>query len=223
MIIKKIFLLIFLFSPFILSAQEEDDVEDEDTIAPTRKEYKFAEWDEATMDKANTAKNADYLTEVEKEVIQLCNLARLNGKLFADTYLKQYIDEGNVEKSQYTGTLIADLRKVKKLEPLLPQKDLFECARSHAIESGTKGTIGHQNFSKRFKKYASRYIETGENCDYGNNEAIDIVMSLLIDEDVPDKGHRKNILDPKFKSVGVSLQSHKKEDWNCVMDFGDLK
>lgn len=222
MFLKKSILFFFLLIPVFSFAQDED-LDEEDTIETDRKEYKFAEWDQAMMDKANTAKNADYMTAVEKEVIYLCNLARLNGKLFADTYLKQYLEEGIVEKSTYTGSLIADLRKVKKLEPLLPQKDLFECAKSHAVESGTKGTIGHQNFTKRFKKYASRYVETGENCDYGSNEAIDIVMSLLIDEDVPDKGHRKNILDPTFKSVGVSLQSHKKEDWNCVMDFGDLK
>lgn len=214
------FPVVFFLLPLLSFSQGEEEDEEEDSLV--RKEYKFAEWDQATLDKANTAKNADYLTEVEKEVIMLCNLARMNGRLFADTYLKQYLEEGIVEKSQYTGSLIADLRKTKKLNPLVPQKDLFECAKAHAIESGKKGTIGHQNFSKRFKTHAPKYVETGENCDYGSNEAIDIVMSLLIDEDVPDKGHRKNILDPKFKSVGVSIQPHKKEEWNCVMDFGDL-
>jgi uncharacterized protein YkwD len=59
-----------------------------------------------------------------------------------------------------------------------------------------------------------------ENCDYGNNKAFDIVMSLLIDEDVPSLGHRENILDPEYKYVGTSIQPHKRYDWNCVIDFG---
>jgi uncharacterized protein YkwD len=190
-----------------------------------QEKYPFSKWDETTKQKANTAKNATYLSEQEKETIYLMNLARLNGKLFAETYVQEYIDnpENKIKKNQYTSSLISDLKNHKGAEPLLPQQDLFNCAKNHAEETGKKGTMGHENYSKRFKQFAPRYKYTGENCDYGNSKALDIVMSLLIDDNVPDKGHRKNILKKEYLSVGVSIQPHKKWDYTAVICFGDLK
>ncbi len=186
-----------------------------------KEKYPFSKWDAATKAKANTAKDVSYLTESEKQVIYLCNLARLNGKLFAETYLQQYIDEAKAAKTAYTASLFTDLKKLKPLEVFQPQKDLYENAKDHAIESGKKGTMGHQNYEARFKKYSPNYQEMAENCDYGNDEPLDIVMSLLIDEGVPDKGHRANILDDKLFSIGVSIATHSKHGFNAVMCFGD--
>jgi uncharacterized protein YkwD len=64
------------------------------------------------------------------------------------------------------------------------------------------------------------YYHVGENCSYGYDQAIDIVISLLIDEGVPDMGHRKNTLNDQFNSVGVAIRPHKEYRVNCVIDFG---
>lgn len=186
-----------------------------------KESYPFSKWTEEVKEKCNTAKDATYMTTQEKEVIYLCNLARWDGKLFGETYLQQYIDSNGIAKNSYVTSLFSTLKKTKKIAPLKPAQDLFDSAEDHAVDSGKKGSIGHQNVKSRFKKYAPNYDETAENCDYGSDQALDIVMSLLIDEDVPDKGHRENILDKVFKSVGVAIREHKKYDWNCVMDFGD--
>ena len=185
--------------------------------------YPFSKWDDATLKKANTVEEADYMTAGEKEVIRLCNLARLQPKLFGDTYLQKYIDDNELKRSSYITSLFSDLKKAKPLPVFMPQKDLFLSAEEHAIVSGKKGTLGHQNFTKRIKKYAPRYASAGENCDYGNDQALDIVMSLLIDEGIADKGHRKNILDPAYNSCGVAIREHKKYEFNAVMNFGVLE
>ncbi len=200
----------FLIFANFFSIQEEKEV------------YPFSKWDKSTKEKANSAKDVDYLTFEEKEVIYLCNLARLNPKLFGETYVKQYVDSLEMPKTSYVNSLFATLKKMKKVDILSPQKDLYEVAKTHAEDSGKKGTIGHQNVTTRFKKHAPRYGETAENCDYGSDKAIDIVMSLMIDEGVSDKGHRENILEKAMKSVGVAIREHKKWDYTCVMDFGDL-
>lgn len=188
-----------------------------------KEKYPFSKWEAAVLDEAHTAKDETYMTSEEKEVIFLCNLARLNPKLFAETYLQQYVDSMNLPKNSSVNSLFSTLKKSKKTGALLPQKDLYEVAQSHAENSGKKGTVGHQNVTARFKKMAPRYSETAENCDYGNDKALDIVMSLLIDEGVADRGHRENILDKNLKSVGVAIREHKKFDFTCVMDFGDLQ
>ena len=185
--------------------------------------YPYSKWTQADKDKANTAINAAFLTAQERDVIYYCNLARLNGKLFAETYLQQYVDDNKLKKDKYLNSLLIELPKVKNREMLAPQKDLYNCALDIAKTNGTSGSIGHQRYAARFKKHAPRYGATAENADYGNNKALDIVMSLLIDVDVPSYGHRKNILNNSFKSVGVCIYTHKKYKHQCVMDFGDKK
>lgn len=192
------------------------------SIQQTEK-YPFSKWTKEIQEEANTAKNAVYMSEEERNVIFLCNLARLDGKLFAETYVAKYYDDKEVVKNSYATTLVSDLKRSKKMSVLYPNENLFRCAKDHAISNGNKGLVGHQNYSKRFKQHAPEQGFTGENCDYGFNNALDIVMRLLIDQDVPDKGHRKNILEKGYLVVGVSIQPHKKWDYNAVMCFGDKR
>ena len=179
-------------------------------------------WDTKTLEKANTAKNETDLTDLEKEVLFYCNLVRLDPKLFLETYVKKYLDSTK-ENNNYTRSLIKTLKSAKNSDVLYPSEKLYSLAKEHAIEFGKKGKTGHGNFDKRFMKIIKECDCTvGENCDYGNDKALNIVMSLLIDDNVPDLGHRTNILDPVYKNIGVSIQPHKKYNWNCVMDFGGV-
>lgn len=180
-------------------------------------------WDVKTLEKANTAKNISYLTTEEKKVIQYCNLVRLNPKLFLETFVKEYLDSTK-ENNNYTRSLIKTLRSAKSTDLLYPSEKLYSLSKEHAIDFGKKGKTGHGDFDKRFMKFTQECdCAVGENCDYGSNNALDIVMSLLIDNDVPDFGHRENILDSAYKNISVSIQEHKKYDWNCVMDFNGAK
>lgn len=182
--------------------------------------YPFSKWDTKVIEKAQSAyTEEEQMDENEKQVIYYCNLARLNPKLFGQTYVQKYLDENQL-KSSWTASLLRDLNKVKKLDVLKFDKSLYTCAKNHAETNGKKGLEGHQNYNARFKKYAPQFRVHGENCDYGNQNALDIVMSLLIDEDVPGNGHRNNILNTEFKYVGVAIAPHKEHEYNAVMCFG---
>jgi uncharacterized protein YkwD len=171
------------------------------------------------LEKANTSKNVDYLSDNEKSILFYCNLVRIAPSLFADTYAKRYIDSININ-STYTKSLIKTLHNTGNLEVLNPSIKLSAIAKTHAIDFGNKGKLGHGDFKKRFEKYIKECnCEIGENCDYGHDKPLDIVMSLLIDEKISNLSHRKNILNPQFKNGGISISKHKKFDWNCVMDF----
>ena len=176
-------------------------------------------WDKQTLEKANTAKDAAYLNKEEKLVLFYCNLVRLDPQLFATTYAKKYIDSVG-QTDGYTKSLLKTLKTTKAMEALLPSEKLFEFARTHATDFGKKGKVGHGNFKKRFAKYsASCTCDIAENCEYGPDKAFDIVMALLVDENVSDLGHRKNILNPEYKNCDTAIRPHKKFRWNCVMDF----
>ena len=165
--------------------------------------------------------NADYLTAEEKEVIRLCNLARNDGKRFWREYCEPNIEN---KSSSYVKSLKTDLENTHGLCPLKPSKQLYEAAKFHAIDMGKTGGWGHDSSDglgchDRIRKFTGKKYGTGENCSYGYNKAIDIVLRLLIDENVESLGHRKNILRPEYNFIGVSIQPHKKYGYNCVMDF----
>lgn len=202
---SKISPLLFLTLPLSLAAQADP----------------WQEWDAALIRNLNKASEVDYLNEEEKKLVLFMNMARHDGPLFSESFLPAYIQENGLENSSYIRSLRKDLKKVSGLTPLIPEKDLTAVAQGHARLSGEKGKVGHEGFKKRFEPLMGNpYVHVGENCSYGYERAIDIVLSLLIDEGVKNVGHRKNILNPGFNSVGVSIRPHKTYRVNSVMDFG---
>lgn len=181
----------------------------------------WEKWDVAILEKANTASDFEYYNEEEKKVVFFMNLARADGTLFAETILDAYVESNNTPKNSYLKSLHRDLKKVRDLPMLIPEEDLTSIAQGHAVQSGKTGHVGHRNFKKRFEPFMGNpYSNVGENCSYGFKDAIDIVISLLIDDGVKGVGHRKNILNPEFNSVGVAIREHRSYRYNCVIDYG---
>jgi uncharacterized protein YkwD len=179
-------------------------------------------WDEETVKRARTAEDTPFLNEDEKKIILYTNLARTNGRLFASTFLDEYLRIKKIKPNSYTRSLYNELQQVRDLPMLLPEKDLYKVARDHASRSGKKGYEGHKGFKQRFTPLMEKYTEVGENIYYGPYTPLEIVIQLLIDEGIEDLGHRKNLLSPEFNSIGVAIKPHKSYEYNCVMGFGQL-
>ncbi|HEY4797737.1 MAG TPA: CAP domain-containing protein [Bacteroidia bacterium] len=209
---KKIFLLLFAAIAFSSFNKPAGD-------------YPFDKWDTSTLDKANTAKDEAGYSAEEKKVVLYMNLARLNPELFSKTYFQKFMDSTKTKETTFTRSLKNDfLVKYKPMEVLTIKQDLSEEAKSHAEDSGKKGNLGHftsdgKSYDFRMKKFKGVYTATAENCDYGNQDALSIVMNLLVDEGQGTVEHRKNIMDKNLKFAGVSIQPHKKEKWTCVIDL----
>ena len=58
-----------------------------------------------------------------------------------------------------------------------------------------------------------------ENIAYGENPARDVVIQLLVDDGVPDRGHRNNILAGNWGVEGVACGSHRDYRQICVMNY----
>ena len=50
----------------------------------------WKQWDPEIIKIANTAVNSDYMTEEEKNVILISNLARYDGQFFAESFLNEF-------------------------------------------------------------------------------------------------------------------------------------
>lgn len=177
------------------------------------------------MEKANTAANANYLSQAEKDVILYMNLARIDGQWFLEHIYNKQSNFMMRFSASYRNSLVKELKSLKDVPVLNPAKGLTKSARYHAKDMGRTGATGHQSTDgtptfKRIKKYAKGgYM--AENCQYGWSDAVEIVLDLLIDDGISSLGHRKNILNSKYIFVGVAIEPHKVYRVNCVQDFSD--
>lgn len=211
--------LLLLFFIFISSTafMSQKPVTQTDSFSPLS--IFSAEWDKPEYRVCNTAGEITYLSEKEKQIIYILNMARMNPALFAKTVVMQYPDysgEARLKQSSYYLGLLEFLKNKKTMPLLHPEKTLFESAKCHAESSGNSGYVGHNR-----RTAACRSVETfmGECCQYGYADPISIVLDLLIDEGVPSLGHRIILFKPHTQ-IGVSLQPHKKYRWNAVLDLG---
>lgn len=191
------------------------------TIEGSAQDSPWDLWDAEVIDQLYTSRDLAYLTEEEQKVILFMNMARYDGKLFTKTFLDSYVEEMQIEKNSYLRSLNKDLAKVKGLFALIPQEDLTAVAQGHAVKSGKSGHVGHKDMDKRFAPLERNpYYGWAENCSYGYQEALSIVITLLIDDGIKNLGHRKNTLNERYNSVGVAIRPHKQYRVNCVIDFG---
>jgi hypothetical protein len=75
--------------------------------------------------------------------------------------------------------------------------------------------------SGRMNRYGQWGGGAGENISYGEREAREIIIQLLIDDGVANRGHRNNNLNKSFGCVGVSIGTHSRYETMCVLDFAN--
>lgn len=188
----------------------------------------FKLWPDSVLAEANSAKNAFYMSEEEKVVVYYTNLVRINPELFSKTFLIEYLDQNDLKKDKEIKELIKELETRSQMKILQPSETLTTAARNHAKDMGETGRTGHtssdgKSFKDRMMAVANDYEGVNENCNYGTDKGVEAFMDLLIDRNVPNYGHRKNILDPEMKFIGVAIEPHKRMGHNCVQDFAGRK
>jgi uncharacterized protein YkwD len=119
---------------------------------------------------------------------------------------------------------MAVLRSTHHRSGLQLSTGLCRAARDHLLKQGEAGTIGHADPDgreplARVKSYIPDVKMVGENLSYGRWTAKDVVFHELVDDGVPDRGHRKDLLDPRFELIGVACGNHRVYGIMCVIDL----
>jgi uncharacterized protein YkwD len=58
------------------------------------------------------------------------------------------------------------------------------------------------------KKYGHVFFGGGENILTGQRSIIENIINLIIDDGVTSRGHRKNILNPAHRTIGLACEDH---------------
>ncbi len=183
---------------------------------------------QAEKDLANTAKDCDYLSDVEKDMVQLMNLVRMDGVKFTNEYVSDLVGSSNT----YESSLIADLKNVKDLPLLYPNERLYEAALYHNKEMASVNSLQHESPDGAYPGDRVRQFynwgSIAENIGYGSYpaSALEILRGYLIDEYSVSEdlyGHRYNIISSdNCTRIGFSVYYDEvnKVYWD-TQDFAD--
>lgn len=187
------------------------------------------------------SRTADNDNQQEQSVISEMNRCRTDPKGYAETALKKHLNRF-IDKNTYRmadGSLIMtsegsarvleaidELKEMQPVAPLTFDEDLAKAARFHCEDTGPAGLVGHDSSDgtdtiDRLRRYVKDRRTMGENIDYGNSIAEDIVVSLVIDDGVPGRGHLKNIMNGSFHHAGAAIGPHKQYEYMCTIDFSE--
>ncbi|MFZ2951020.1 MAG: CAP domain-containing protein, partial [Desulfuromonadaceae bacterium] len=143
---------------------------------------------------------------------------------------KQYLQPGSVvrvktrEGVKAVDEAIRFLSRSKPLPPLVWSEGLAAAAAELAEEQGGSGDTGHtgrrsRGVRERIERHGKWERRIGENIGYGPKDPRDMVMQLIIDDGVPDRGHRTNTFSTDFTTAGVACGPHPRFGNMCVVDF----
>ncbi|MGB8507854.1 MAG: CAP domain-containing protein [Pyrinomonadaceae bacterium] len=173
---------------------------------------------------------------LETEILQEINRARTNPAAYA-AYLdglkprfngKEFKLAERLTMTTQEGVAVVEeaasfLRSTAPVSQLAMSRGMCSGARVLVGDQGTSGVTGHKGgdgsfCEQRIERYGAWNAPVGENLSYGNDSARDRVVSLIVDDGVANRGHRKRIFDPAYKVAGVACGTHQLGTM-CVITF----
>ncbi|OMJ79988.1 hypothetical protein SteCoe_19859 [Stentor coeruleus] len=106
-----------------------------------------------------------------------------------------------------------ELLEKEQLCPLELSIGLCNAAIEHCCDTGKLGIVGHigsmeTSLQKRIEVYGKWSGNVIEALDYGSVSGAEVVLSLLIDDGLITRPHRKSLLNPLFTKIGVGAAPH---------------
>jgi uncharacterized protein YkwD len=155
-------------------------------------------------------------------VLRELNLARENPSLYA-TFVAESRPFHMIEHGHAVDEAVRFLKRARPLQPLTLSTGMSRAAADHCAEQ-VEGQLGHDGSDRtspgdRISRYGNWSVSWGENISYGQKTARGIVLTLIIDDGVRSRGHRKNIFNPKFNYAGAAFGPHARYRTVCSIDF----
>lgn len=117
------------------------------------------------------------------------------------------------------------LQNQSAVGPLSASAGIAQAAKAHAYDQ-RNGDFGHtgSDGSRPSDRVARSNVENagvGENIAYGPTDAQDIMVNLIVDDGVADRGHRTNIFRPSWAMAGAGCGTHATYRAVCVINYAN--
>ena len=102
--------------------------------------------------------------------------------------------------------------------------ELSKASQDHADDIGPNGICGHDgsdgsSMDDRISRYVKWERNIAENIDFGSETAQEVLLSLIVDDGVPTRGHRETIFNPELNFMGVGRREHTEYGVLTVIDY----
>lgn len=168
------------------------------------------------------------LEKEEKDLFYWVNVLRSNPSGFGKTLIQPFLLQFPEANSSYSKSLLKELEKCSSLPMVEPSSALMKASKRHASDlSLHQNGISHTSSDGR--SFQMRMSDAGivncagENIYEGNKDALFAVIILLIDQGVPNKGHRLTLLNPQFNQMGVAFESLKNSHYFFLVQIFSCK
>ncbi len=167
-----------------------------------------------------TVRAVDLAAQVREEI----NLARTAPRQYAQIVAVRSAGQRRLGSRGAVEEAVRFLQKVSPLPALARCPGLDGAALLHVLDQGPAGARGHRGTDgsspwKRMARFGQWSGRAAENIAYGQRDARDIVVALIVDDGVRDRGHRQNIFGREFRLAGIACGPHAAYGRMCVMDF----
>lgn len=190
------------------------------------------------FDMLNTAKNEAYMKSFEQAMIQEVNFARMYPVVYADI-VGEFMQEKSkiwhglsMDEINATEELIKELKNAKPFGLLSPKECVYRAAEQHGNDCKKRGFIDHtgSDGSSSFERIEKFCKSTGSENIVGtvDGNVRQAVIALLVDSGISSRGHRYNMLNPKWKYIGCYSYVDEKQEYpdyftmgKCVQNFSE--
>jgi Cysteine-rich secretory protein family len=153
----------------------------------------------------------------EQAVFYWVNFLRNDPAGFKNQVILPFLTLFPEANTNYAKSLLKDLDIQSPLQLIEPSSFLGKETARHAKDLALKQkTISHSSSDGRSFQQRMNDAQVskcaGENILEGKKDALKAVIMLLIDQGVPDKGHRKALLNPDFNLMACSILAKKNSD-----------
>lgn len=182
-------------------------------------------------------KKFDY-NKLKKEVVIEHNRVRTNPKSYIpilEQYMKYFngnvlekpdSDEG-IETLEGKHAYVEAIKFLKTQKPICKlefNEELSRASQDHCNDIGKSGSCDHKGSDgstndDRIGRYLDWDIAIAENIDFGATSGEELIISLLVDDGIEDRGHRDTLFNTKVNYIGIGVGYHREYDVCTVIDY----
>ena len=159
-----------------------------------------------------------------KQLLYWTNYCRNNPQKFWDSAALPVLKTFPELKKTEAESMRSDITHAGQLPMFTLNSLLITTAQSHAADIATKNApLSHNStngtdFGARMKKAGITFC-ANENIALSSQSVLLSIMLLYLDIGVPNLGHRKTLLDPNLREIGVGSALYGKDQHFLVQDF----